>query len=324
MSRKLQIGNIVAEEGTKQNGFLKVGEMPEAKVELPVMIIHGREPGPTLSITAGVHGNEYAGIEAVLRLFTQTNPTKVKGKIIAVPVVNMEGFRQHSYVSPLDGLNIWGIFPGKAEGSISEIIAYTLFNQIICKSDYLIDLHSGSASVDLYPLTFYMESGDDKVDRTSEKLARAFPSKYIWVSRKEDNYLGPGLLYSSIKGIPAICSEAGGLGKVDETSVAFHLTGISNVMRILNMIDGKPDNLPVPTVIRRMHRVRTHRGGFWLPTVQVGSIVSSGALLGIVKNLFGEILEEVRSPVRGLVWYYVSQPPVISASYWETVIIGEL
>ncbi|MFI5449779.1 MAG: succinylglutamate desuccinylase/aspartoacylase family protein [Candidatus Bathyarchaeia archaeon] len=323
MSRRLTIRDVEVEDGTKKKGFLKVGEMPEAEVGLPLMIIHGREVGPTLCITAGVHGNEYAGVQALMRLFTQTDPTIIRGSLIAVPVVNMEGFRQHTYVSPLDGLNIWRIFPGKAKGSMSEIIAYTLFNEVIRRSDYLIDLHSG-ADVELYPLTFYIESGDEKVDRASEKLAKCFHTKYVWSSRAEDNYLGAGLLYSSSRGIPAICSEAGSMGKVDEASVAFHLTGISNVMKTLNMIDGKPENIPVPTIIHRMHTVRTNRGGFWSPLLKVGSIVSEGELLGVVQNIFGEVLEEIRSPVGGVIWYYVAQPPVISAGYEDTVIIGEL
>ena len=165
MSKDLVVGKLSARSGEKAtgvNGFAVNGE----SYDLPVYLIHGAQEGPTLVLTGGVHAAEYASIAAALELGQTLDPKEIKGQVIVVPVINQAGFPVRSiYVNPMDGVNLNRVFPGKADGGISEQIAAWVFENVMKQADYYIDMHGGDLVEALVPFTIFPETGDEKVDQ---------------------------------------------------------------------------------------------------------------------------------------------------------------
>src|SRR5512133_2532378 len=146
----IQIGDVRAEPGTKQRGFLKVGETAVGPIQIPVVIVNGKKAGPTLCLTAGVHAAEYPAIAAVMQVSRQLTADELSGAVIAVPIVNQPMYQARAgFTSPIDGLNLNRTFPGRSGGSITEEIARTLMNELIAKATHHIDCHGGDLGEDL-------------------------------------------------------------------------------------------------------------------------------------------------------------------------------
>src|SRR5262249_50784769 len=172
--------------GEKVQGWLTIGETPSGPLRIPLVIINGAEDGPRLCFTAGVHATEYAPIDAVMRLINAVEPAQLGGAIIAVPVTNMRMFESRTgFVSPLDGLNLNKIAPGRRDGSISEILADVLLREVIGAAEYHIDFHAGDVGEALYPFAGYSLTGQRDMDVKGEALARAFTPMMISLSTPE-------------------------------------------------------------------------------------------------------------------------------------------
>src|SRR2546427_6794047 len=171
----VRIRDVEATRGTTQRGFVRVGETPVGPIQFPIVIIQGTKPGPTLCLTAGVHAAEYPGIVAVTQVTRNTKPEDLTGTIIAVPVVNQPMFQARAgFLSPIDGLNLNRTFPGNPTGSISEVLAYVLLNEVVALADYHIDCHGGDVTEALWPHAGYSLIGDPQLDEQGKALARLY------------------------------------------------------------------------------------------------------------------------------------------------------
>ena len=138
MSETIEIGELKVEPGSKKYGFLKAGERATLEIGIPITIVNGATPGPTLCVTAGIHGCEYPGIEAAIRLGKNTDPAGLRGKLFIIPVLNMPSFVSRTpFANPIDGINMNRICPGNfesitnglyAELVISANLRYCLFH----------------------------------------------------------------------------------------------------------------------------------------------------------------------------------------------------
>jgi hypothetical protein len=298
---RYRICDVEAQEGTKKFGFLKVGETSTSTIQLPVMIVNGLETGPTLCLTAGIHGCEYNGIVAATKVANQIDPMKLSGTLMIVPVVNMPAFETRTpYVCPIDGLNLNRICPGRTDGSISHLIVHKLFKEVVSKASRLIDLHCGDIDEEIISpgLIMWSKSGNKEVDKESAKLAEMFDAEYVSVSSEIS---GSCSSQASLQGIAAITAESGGQGRVDETSVSFLVDGIMRAMKHLRMVEGSPGKRARQKVITGFHTVRPKCGGIFTPDVNTGSLVSEGDLLGEVITLWGDTIEKVIAPIDGVV-----------------------
>jgi len=320
--RKMRIGTIQAETGTKRFSYLKVGEISTSDVKLPVMIINGSKDGTTLALTAGIHGCEYSGIEAVIRIFNTIDPRKLRGRIIAVPVVNTLAFQARTpYVCPIDGVNLNRIFPGDAEGSISHKIAHAVFYNVVSQADFVIDLHGADLPEELPPsgLVIVGSVGNKKVDSESQALADLFDAEYILMSKIEGSCTSEACKI----GIPAIGPEAGGLGgRIEEKAVSFYTSGILNVMKYLKMIEGAPEKKRQKKKIVNLQMVRTRMGGIFYPKLKAGSEISKGKTIGSVKSLKGSVLERITASIDGIVFLRMTYTTVNTGDI--VMILGEL
>jgi len=305
MPQVIKIRDIEATPGEKACGFLEVVETATNIVRIPVEIVNGSKgQGPKLCLTAGVHCTEYEGIEAVTRIFQETDPRKLKGALIICPVVNTPGFQQVThYVNPIDNLNMNRVFPGDPDGSISEKMAHIIFNELIRHCNYYIDLHGGEPYEDMGQFVIYSTGVATKeVEETSTEMASYYLPNVIQTFEGKD---GTSSAEVTRAGIPSITPQAGALALYREADIQFHVRGVKNVMKWLGMLEGPPEEpkKDIPTFANNYY-VRVKKGGIFYPRLRGEDSFKKGDVMGEVKDLFGNIIEEVIAPTDGFVCYY--------------------
>ena len=309
MKAAFTLRGVTAECGARARGFITIGETVSGPMQFPIVIVNGADDGPVLCLTSGVHATEYAPIDAVMRIVQALDPAKLCGAVIAVPVVNMRMFDSRTgFVSPLDGLNLNKVAPGRSDGSASEILAKVLLDDVIGRAAYHIDLHAGDLGEMLLPFAGYALTGKPDLDDQGEALARLYSPKLISLATSDGKIppFADGVCYAATRrGIVSIFAESGGNGTLEESDVRVHIDGVTNVMRYLRMIDGAPAT-PGPRVSARDRSVvRATRAGLLRLRVKIGDELVAGQEVAEVCNVFGEVVETVRSSgagIAGLVW----------------------
>ena len=309
MKAALGVRNVSAESGARAQGFITIGETASGPMQFPLVIINGADDGPILCLTSGVHATEYAPIDAVMRVVQSLDPSTLRGAVIAVPVVNMRMFDSRTgFVSPLDGLNLNKVAPGRADGSASEVLASVLLDEVIGRAAYHIDLHAGDLGEMLLPFAGYALTGNRELDTQGEALARLYSPKLISLATSDGKIppFADGICYAATRrGVVSIFAESGGNGTLEDADVRVHVDGVTNVMRHLRMIDGTPTT-PGPRVPARDRKVvRATRAGLLRLRVRIGDELVAGQEVAEVCNVFGEVVETVRSNgagIAGLVW----------------------
>src|SRR5216684_8495871 len=139
----LTVGTAIAVTGQAVTGFIEVSAGSDVGTNIPVAVIRGPKPGPTLALVAGAHGTEYASIIALEKLIQELDPAEISGTVIVVPLVNIASFEQKvPHLNPVDGKSMNRLYPGKADGTQTERISWAV-TKVLEKSDYLIDFHGG-------------------------------------------------------------------------------------------------------------------------------------------------------------------------------------
>src|SRR5437773_4888378 len=156
----LHIGSAAARPGEMGSGFIEVPAGVDSGTRVPLTIVRGREPGPTLALIAGTHGDEVAPIIALQRVRRELDPARLRGTVLLVHVANLPSFlRRTVYYSPIDGKNLNRVYPGKRDGTVSERIADAITREIIERADYLVDIHAGDGNESLRPYTYWSPLG---------------------------------------------------------------------------------------------------------------------------------------------------------------------
>jgi predicted deacylase len=245
-------------------------------LDAPVFVARGVREGPSLCITAGIHGDEINGTEIARRSFSWIDPTALNGTVIVFPMVNAAGVRSgNRYMQDRRDLN--REFPGRSNGSVSSIVAHTLFTEIRRNCRYLVDLHTGSFSRSNHPQIRVTSK-----DEVAFDLARHFGVGIVVLGE------GPS---GSIRreagdiGIPAIIYEAGEPSRFDLDLIASGVQGIESVMAHLGMVQGgKEIEVPESRIYTKTTwvRVPVGAGGYFFPTVELGQAVSEGDRRGTI------------------------------------------
>jgi predicted deacylase len=301
--------------GSRSKGVLEVGPYfshNRAKirsfVSIPYTVVRGTKDGPTLCITAGVHGTEYVGIAAATRLSNAIKPDGLKGKLAIVPVVNVPAFLERAYMCPIDGVNIQGSWPGRADGSIAHMIAHRVFSEFISKADYYLDLHGADSHESEIAFAHFQRIGNGDIDLKSEGMARALGLEYITVSSGET---GKGYSYREgpEHGKPTAVCELGQGDRLLLQEVSTVFDGLVNVMKYLKMLDG-PARTTENQKILLTRKVGVKHGGLFHSAAKPGTILSKGDIIGEVKNLDGEVIETVHAPTKGIILLMIHNPLV--------------
>jgi uncharacterized protein len=302
-NRELTVGSLSAKPGEQTAGVQEI-TVQGKPYSFSMFLINGKADGPTLAVTAGIHGAEYASIAAALDLGRHLQPDALRGRVIIVPVVNMPAFQARSiYICPLDGVNLNRVFPGKADGNPTEQIADWVFQNVIKRADYYVDLHGGDLIEALVPFTIYPRTGNARVDDASLEMAKAFGIRYLV---RSDSIGGSTYATAARAGIPAILTESGAQGLWPPEAVALHTSGLNRLLRHLGMLtDAVLEPLPF-TLIDQFIWLRSEHDGFWYPKLSVDQEVRQGQDLGCVMDFQGNILQAVQAPADGRVLFLVS------------------
>lgn len=308
------IGNIKVPPGETKSGYLSVPEKDGISTRIPLTVVNGSRKGKVLALIAGVHGYEYPPILALYRLKKMIDPASLSGTLVLVHIANLPAFqRRIIYYNPYDWKNLNRVFPGDPDGTISQRIAFVLKEEVINRSDYLIDLHCGDGNEALIPYCYWMVSGDEKVDRISKEMVLAFGIKHIIIDRTRSKditnskYLGNTavLLFK-----PAITTESGYLGKTDEESIVRNVKGILSVMKLFKMIEGNPEFVSGPVWIEPYEVIYSKHDGLFYPQTKMGYYVTEGETVGFVTDFLGNVKEELKAPFSGIMLYIINTPPI--------------
>ncbi len=259
-------------------------------VSTPVLAVNGALPGPTLCLTAAVHGDELNGIEMVRRVLHEIPPGKLSGAVIGVPIVNVQGFRRGSRYLP-DRRDLNRYFPGNPNGSAAARIAHALFTDIIAHCDALVDLHTGSFERANLPQIRADLRNPDVVT-----LTQGFGSMVVLHSQP-----GAGTLRhaATLAGIPAVTVEAGGPSQLELAEVKHGVKGVETLLTTLGMLKKKRFWGDPEPVYYKSSWVRADNGGILLADVTLGSTVRKGDLLGTITDPMSNQRTELYSPYAG-------------------------
>lgn|SRR5690625_913945 len=280
--------------GTRSSVMVRTNTGPVT--EVPLTVIRGAAEGPTLLVTAGVHGAEYASIEAALRL-GQLDPAALSGTLVLLPLVNHPAFAARSiYINPLDGKNLNRVFPGDPQGTFAEQLADWLTTGFVQQADAWIDLHGGDMNEALTPFVIHRRG-----DEPSRQLASEFGISYVVSSASEGSSYSVGQQL----GIPAIIAEASGQGVFNEPEITILVDGVKRVMQARGMLEGTPFDF-TPVFLDSFNVLKSAHDGFWYLDAAMGQQVRAGDVLGEIRNFLGEPLEQITAPVDGVVLYAVA------------------
>ncbi|MGJ8528392.1 succinylglutamate desuccinylase/aspartoacylase family protein [Maritalea sp.] len=290
-----QLGTHAIEAGSRETVDLPVSVLSDhTPVTLSVHVVHGRLPGPTLFVSAAVHGDEVIGVEIVRRLLNSKKLSGLRGTLLAIPIVNSFGFMNHSRYLP-DRRDLNRTFPGSAQGSLAGRLAYIFTQEILKKSDYGIDLHSAAVNRANLPQARVSHKSDK-----AKELAQAFGAPVTLLSP-----LREGSMRQVADGLetPMVLYEAGEGLRFDEHAAKVGVTGILRVMSHLGMLSAKSVKRPKvkPLLSSSSYWERAAAGGIMRTFKGNGEIVQEGSLLGIISDPFGEKEVEIKASYPGLI-----------------------
>lgn len=257
---------------------------------VPILIAHGAQPGPVLCMTAAVHGDELNGIEMVRRLMYDLEPATLRGTVIGVPIVNIDGFRRgERYLSDRRDLNRH--FPGSADGSAAARIAYSFFSNVVTHCDYLVDLHTGSMARSNLPQI----RGNLKKPEIVE-LAKHLGGITVLHDTGASGTLRRAATDS---GVPTLTMEAGGPHVLEEGAVDYGVKALETLLDNLGMRKSSRFwNVPQP-VFYESEWVRAGQGGILLSQVKLGDKVKEGQVLGTVVDPVSNTGSAILAPFNG-------------------------
>ncbi|WP_095204654.1 succinylglutamate desuccinylase/aspartoacylase domain-containing protein [Mesorhizobium carmichaelinearum] len=307
-------------------GHLRFDNPILADYSWPLCEIRGRKPGPRLCVSAGVHVNEVAGIEAAVRLQRVFDPETIQGSVSIIPIINQPAFYKYTeYVCPIDGRNINFTYPGKSDGTFSEALCDSIMNEWCVGADCYIDMHGGDLRENVSKFSIFQHTSNVELDTLGRRMAMCFDAEIV-MGLPEAYMDKPGRAPTGFvrNNRLALMSEAGANGLLDEGSISFHFEGVVNVARTLGILD---------TPLSQFLNARAACDGYiWLncpvdgefhAEVEPGDRVTKGQRLGTVRNLFGETLEEIVAPDTGFLLWRMTHPTIPKGSPIGAVAVEE-
>ena len=298
-NREFCLGNFTVEPGKKKSGFLMIGG---GEFQLPATILHGEQPGKTVLITAGIHAEEYVGIQSALELSEMLKVQKIAGTVVIVKVVNRKAFEVRSgSESHEDGKNLNRVFPGSKEGTWSERLAYAIEKELLSIADYYIDLHSGDSYEQLTPYVYYAGAAAKEVVEQSREMAQQADVPYMVGSNVA---MGGCYNYAASLGIPSILLERGQMGGWTKEESHSTRRDVRNILCHLGIYQGEKDYRNYyPLEVKDLCYQAANEQGLWYPCKKPGDMIQQGDILGVIKEYEGKILEVCKAEYGGVILY---------------------
>lgn len=297
---------VTADSGTQVRGWASVGELNTGtELAIPIRVLHGATPGPTVGMNAMLHGDEVNGYAVINRLFEELDPVEVSGTLIGIPVANPFALMTNQRSSNLEyeRLNLNRVFPGNAAGFQMERLADLIFREGVLRSDVWLDFHEGGRDFIARYLIVGTDGSSEEGLARDLRLARWFgqgvPITVVTIS-PEMARLGRGgaiTIQARAAGKSALGIELGGGGTLRDEFIATGLEGARRILRGLGVITGgEPEVDPAQHICHDSTWPRPSRGGFFEQDVALGEVVAEGQVIGRVRDLHGSVLEELRAP----------------------------
>lgn len=302
--------------GTRKDFRIAVPEGSDAATFIPVTVIHGRQPGKVLAMVAGVHGFEFASILAAERLAERVDPATLSGTLVIVRVANINGFEGRSpNVNPVDRKNLNRVFPGNPQGTQTERIANRIAREVVARSDFLMDVHSGDGAefLDAFIGVYGGPLATDFPLALEVARGFGFPNivRYAMETQAQID-TGRSLNRQGVAmGKPTILVEIGQNGSRDEAHVAAIVAGVENALAILGMSEAGPIRTGTePLLFEGTTSVAAGLAGVYHPVDPRPRPLVKGELLGVIRDYTGREVERLISPVDGYALYGITGPPV--------------
>ncbi len=288
--------------GESKDIFLDVTESYSGMtVQIPIHVRRAVENGPVVFVTGALHGDEINGTGAVRQLVQDEHLQVTRGSVILVPVLNILAFDRHSRYLP-DRRDLNRAFPGSTTGSLAARMAKTIFDELVVRCDYGIDLHSAAVRRTNYP-----NIRGDLSQPEIKRIAEAFGCEIIM------DGIGPKGSFrreASADGCHTIVMEAGEVFKVEPGIVEAAVRGVKNVLCELKMVDWAPECPDYQVVIKKSKWIRAEKGGFLEFHVKPGEVVEEGQPLTTNTNLLGRDRHTVSAPYNGIVIGMTTLPAI--------------
>ena len=294
MRKEFEINNESVNAGESKIIHLTLpAQHSKSNITMPVHVVHGKKDGPVLFISAAIHGDEINGVEIIRRILSLGTINRMKGTLLAVPVVNVFGFNSHSRYLP-DRRDLNRSFPGGESGSLAGRIANIFLKEVVCRSTIGIDLHTAAINRDNFPQI--------RADLKNEKLsvvAKRFESPVILHSAPPTGSLR---LAAEQEGVPVMVYEAGEALRFDEMSIRVAVRGILNVMTELGMLAKlKPKKPKLPILLRSSTWMRAPISGILRAVVALGDMVEKGDIVGYISDPAGKVDTIVEATSKGII-----------------------
>jgi predicted deacylase len=279
-------------------------------IEIPLIVLNGADDGPVLWINGAIHGDEPEGPMAIFTLLSQLDPGKMRGAVVALPVVNVGAFEHSQRGNPMDNFtyDLNRIYPGRPDGHLTERIAHAHHTVMIEHADMEVSIHSGGAHSYLAYAQFYNPTPEGL------ELAKAMGPEWDLLLKSFSDRGSP-MAAMKHKGKPAITVELGGL--CDTFPARFRDNGnalarsLLNIMRHYKMVEGTPQYARRWMVGQQKTVVLAPTSGFWVPVPEVlRERIREGTIMARIHTLDGDLAAEIRAPYDGIPFGMRTNPSV--------------
>ena len=273
-------------------------------IDVPVIIERSKKPGPTVLITAGIHGDEVNGVEIVRQIIAKGINKPKRGTIICIPVINVFGFIHMDRLFP-DGRDLNRVFPGSKNGSLASRVAHQLMTKVVPHADLILDFHTGGAD--------RFNAAQVRVVKNEvvlDELAETFGAPFIFYSKN----LGNSFRNSAYrKGIPMLLFEGGKSFNIQNTITNTGVNGAKRVLSHLEMLRSpfkvsKPKKEAVKILESKW--LRASYSGMFKPTISINSRVEKGEVLGNITDPYGSFNHFIKAPNSGYI-FNINQSPLV-------------
>ncbi len=260
---------------------------------IPIIIIRGLKKGPTVGLTAAIHGNELNGISTIFKLIDEIDPSTLSGTLVLVPISNVPGYLMNQRHFS-DHVDLNRIMPGKPDGVTSNLYAHYFVTKIVKKFDYLLDLHTASHG---RVNSLYLRAD---IENEETRTLAYLQNPQIIVKKFDES--GTLRAWANDNGIPAITIEIGNPNAFQHLLIDETLEGILNTLRYLKMINGEvKDMVTNATVCEQSYWIYSNKGGIVDVLPNLADEIDEGQIIAKVYDVFGQVKEEIRADRSGIV-----------------------
>jgi predicted deacylase len=305
----IKVGTAEAAPGVLAKGSIPGVELNTGvRVDIPVLVLNGEGEGPTVLLQSTQHGTEIQGIEVIRRILREEIvPPVLKGAVVGVPVANPLAYMHHQYLSWIDNLDVGRVSAENPGGTATEVLAHALWEHAWSRADCVVNIHCNTRPDSL--IYQWIDTGNPATSGALQKMAEAYGVTTIVSHTPLTDEGVPTLGRKAAQaGKPVILQELIDGRNISEPSTSAGVRGVLNILRSLGMIEGKLEKQSGFPVVEGQGRfwgiLRPRRGGVVEILKKTGERIGCGEPVLRVRNLFGDVVEEVEMPVDGYIWAF--------------------